>query len=59
MRDQTLLYWGMVVTIFLLIAGMLTARELFEIYLENRAARAGNEPSPDSTKSGENPRHRD
>ena len=59
MRDQTLLYWGMVVTMFLLIAGMLTARELFEIYLENRAARAGDEPSADSTNSGERPRHPD
>lgn len=36
MRDQTLFYWGMVVTIFLLIAGMLTARELFDMYLERR-----------------------
>lgn len=36
MRDQTLLYWGMVVTIFILVSAMLTARELFEIYLENR-----------------------
>jgi hypothetical protein len=36
MRDQTLLYWGMVVTIFVLIAGMLTARELIEMYFEKR-----------------------
>ena len=38
MRDQTLLYWGMVVTIFLLIAGMITARELFEMYMNKRSA---------------------
>lgn len=36
MRDQTLLYWGMVVTIFILIAGMLTARELIEMHFEKR-----------------------
>ena len=36
MTDQTLLYWGMVVTIFILIAGMLTARELIEMYFEKR-----------------------
>jgi hypothetical protein len=38
MRDETLLYWGMVVTSFLLIAAMLTARELFEMYMERREA---------------------
>lgn len=38
MRDQDLMYWGMVVTMFLLIAALLTARELFERYLEERAA---------------------
>jgi hypothetical protein len=45
MRDQDILYWGMVVTMFLLIAAVLTARELFEQYLEERKARqqtAGN-----------------
>lgn len=31
MSDQTLMYWGMVVTMFLLIAAMLTARELLEM----------------------------
>lgn len=31
MSDQTLMYWGMVVTMFLLIAAMLTARELMEM----------------------------
>lgn len=36
MRDQTLLYWGMVVTIFILIAGMLTARDLIAMYFEKR-----------------------
>lgn len=36
MRDQDILYWGMVVTMFLLIAAVLTARELFERYLEER-----------------------
>ena len=37
MRDDQLFYWGMVVTIFILISAMLTARELFERYLERRA----------------------
>lgn len=36
MRDQTLLYWGMVVTAFILISAMLTARELVEMYFEKR-----------------------
>jgi hypothetical protein len=36
MRDQTLMYWGMVVTMFLLIAAMITARDVFEIYLAKR-----------------------
>ena len=36
MRDQTLFYWGMVVTSFLLIAAMLTAREMIEMYFEDR-----------------------
>lgn len=40
MRDQDLLYWGMVVTMFLIIAALLTARELFERYLEQRQAAA-------------------
>lgn len=38
MNDEQLFYWGMVVTIFILISAMLTARELFERYLERRAA---------------------
>ena len=36
MHDQTLFFWGMVVTIFMLIAAMLTARELFDMYMESR-----------------------
>ena len=36
MRDQTLLYWGMVVTVFIFISAMLTARELIERYFEKR-----------------------
>ena len=36
MRDQTLLQWGMVVTAFILISAMLTARELIEQYFEKR-----------------------
>jgi hypothetical protein len=35
-RDETLFFWGMVVTMFLLIAAMLTARELIEMYFEER-----------------------
>jgi len=49
MSDQTLLYWGMVVTMFLLIAAMITARELFEIYLEKRAEQS-DEASPGNTQ---------
>ena len=37
MRDASLMYWGMVVTGFILIAGMLTARELLDMYYERRA----------------------
>ena len=36
MRDQTLMYWGMVVTMFILISAMLTARQLVEMYFEKR-----------------------
>ena len=32
MRDDTLFFWGMVVTMFILIAAVLTARELIDIY---------------------------
>lgn len=54
MRDQTLLYWGMVVTTFLIIAGLLTARELFEIYLEKRAdAREKDEARSDAGESAQ------
>jgi len=34
--DQTLLYWGVVVTLFLFFAAMLTAQQLFEDYMERR-----------------------
>ncbi|MGB5347862.1 MAG: hypothetical protein WBN23_16975 [Woeseia sp.] len=36
MRDDTLFFWGMVVTMFMLIAAMLTARELIEIHFGGR-----------------------
>ena len=49
MRDQSLFYWGMVVTIFLLVAAMLTARDLFETYLEKR--RASDKGTPSTTPS--------
>jgi hypothetical protein len=39
MSNDTFLYWGMIVTAFLLIAAMLTARQLFENYLADREAR--------------------
>ncbi len=32
MSDDTLFFWGMIVTMFMLIAAMLTARELFEMH---------------------------
>ena len=38
MRDQTLFYWGMVVTMFIMIAAVLTARELLDMYFEQRDA---------------------
>lgn len=41
MRDQTLFYWGVVVTLFLFFAAMLTARELFESYLERKEREGG------------------
>lgn len=56
MREETLLYWGMVVTVFLLIAAMLTARELFEIYLRRRGAEDGEKPArtpPAAARPGE------
>jgi len=44
--DQTLLYWGVVVTLFLFFAALLTARELFERYMARQDARdAMNEPN--------------
>ena len=36
MRDQTLFYWGTIVTLFLFFAALLTAQELFESYMERR-----------------------
>ena len=48
MRDETLLYWGMVVTIFMLISAMLTARELIERHFEKRRR----ELEEDETESG-------
>ena len=36
MRDETLLYWGMLVTFFSFFAALLTARQLFENYMERR-----------------------
>jgi hypothetical protein len=36
-RDASLMYWGMVVTGFILIAGMLTVRELLDMYYERRS----------------------
>ena len=38
MRDQTLFYWGMVVTMFIMIAAVLTVRELLDMYYEERDA---------------------
>ena len=38
MRDQSLFYWGMVVTMFIMIAAVLTARELLDMYFEQRDA---------------------
>ena len=36
MRDQTLLYWGIVVMLFLFFSFVLTARQLFENYMHRR-----------------------
>jgi hypothetical protein len=36
MRDQTLLYWGIVVMLFLFFSFVLTARQLFENYMQRR-----------------------
>ncbi len=47
MRDQTLFFWGMVVTLFLFFAALLTARELFENYLERREAARAGDTQPD------------
>lgn len=44
MRDQTLFYWGMIVTLFLFFAALLTAQELFEGYMERREQARGDDP---------------
>jgi len=44
-RDQTLFYWGMVVTLFLFFATLLTLQELFENYMERREAARSDEPT--------------
>jgi hypothetical protein len=36
MNDDTLLYWGMIVTVFLMFSAILTAKQLFEMYLEEK-----------------------
>lgn len=36
MNDQTLLYWGMIVTLFLFFAFLLTAQQLFENYMDRQ-----------------------
>ena len=38
LRDQSLFFWGMVVTMFIMIAAVLTARELLDMYFEKRDA---------------------
>lgn len=45
MRDDTLFFWGMVVTMFMLIAAVLTARELFEMYFGDREDADDDQPS--------------
>lgn len=39
MDNATLFRWGVFVTLFLCIAAILTARQLFENYLEDKAER--------------------
>jgi len=36
MRNQTLLYWGVIVTLFLFFAFLLTAQQLFENYMDKQ-----------------------
>lgn len=43
MSNDTFLYWGMVVTLFLGLAALLTARELLVGYLERRGGSDGDE----------------
>ena len=49
MRDQSLLYWGMVVTMFILIAGMLTAREFLDMYFEKRQGKSEKESTDETS----------
>lgn len=49
MRDQSLLYWGFVVTMFVLIAAMLSARELIDIYFEKRRQKREDPGSDDGS----------
>lgn len=50
MSDDTLFYWGMVVTMFLFLAALLTARELFERYVDDDEDDSG--AAPDSHEDG-------
>ena len=38
MSDETLLYWGILVTGFLAIAGLITARDLVEARLKSQSS---------------------
>lgn len=49
MRDQSLLYWGIVVTMFILIAGMLTVREFLDMYFEKRQGESEEESTDESS----------
>ncbi len=44
MSNEAFLYWGMLVTVFLLLAAIVTARELLEQHLERRARRSSAKP---------------
>lgn len=45
MSTENFLYWGVIVALFLFIAALITARELFENYLEQRQKRKRNADS--------------
>lgn len=51
MSNQTFLFWGMLVTLFLVFALVLTAREIIEQHLEGRHERASR--SPDVAKEAD------